>query len=455
MTQKTEILLIDDDESIRMVVAHQLREAGYIVIVAEDGNNLEEILQKHKNISIALIDNKLPGKSGQEILKEIKINSSHVTVIFMTAYSTVDLAVEIMKSGAFDFLTKPISEQTLLMVVKRAEEVSKVYQENLILKKKLDEKKSFQKFLTISDSMKQVLEDAQHVAVTDAPVLITGETGTGKELLAHAIHNCSGREKKNFVTINCGAIPENLLESELFGYKKGAFTGAVKDKEGKLEYASGGTLFLDEIGELPLNMQVKLLRVLQEKTMERVGDIKTIEVDIRIIAATNRNLEEEIKKGNFRADLYYRLSVVPLRIPSLKERKDDVPFLIQHFFEKYCTKYKKNLTMNDSVIKKLTEFSWPGNIRQLKNSIERMVILATKKEISSLHISDGSENFGVVEVPPEKQFLLPKEGIKLEEVEKSFIEQALVLSNGNQSKAARLLGVTRNTLIYRLQKFNL
>ncbi|MBF0275985.1 MAG: sigma-54-dependent Fis family transcriptional regulator [Nitrospinae bacterium] len=450
----TEILLIDDDESIRLVVSHQLEEAGYKVVSLPDGMKIKETLEKRKNISIALIDNRLPGKSGSEILAEIKEISPHIVVIFMTAYSTVDLAVDVMKTGAFDFLTKPVSEKSLLMAVKRAGEISKVYKENIFLKKELKEKDNFKKFTTVSEKMKKILNEAKQVATTDAPVLITGETGTGKELLAHSVHNFSGRASKPFIAINCGAIPENLLETELFGYKKGAFTGADKDKKGKIEYAEGGSLFLDEIGELPQTMQVKLLRVLQEKKIERLGGIDSIKIDVRIIAATNRNLAEEIKEGRFRSDLYYRLSVVPVEMPSLVERREDLPILINHFFERYCLQYSRKVKLSKEVIKKLSLYNWPGNIRQLKNTIERMVILCNKDELLPIDIPAELKNQSMLNME-EGSFQLPSDGINLEEVERSFIEQALQLSNGNQTKAAKLLGITRNTLLYRLQKFKL
>jgi len=450
---KTEILVIDDDESIRMVVRHQLVEAGYGVHALSHGGGLKGFLKEH-DVSIAIIDNKLPQKSGAEILKEIKEVSPHVVVIFMTAFSNVELAVEVMKTGAFDFLTKPVSEKSLLMSVRRAEEVSNVYRENRQLKDELKREHCFESILTASESMAKVITEAKQAALTDAAVLITGETGTGKELIAHCVHSYSERSGKPFIPINCGAIPENLLESELFGYKKGAFTGADHDKQGKIIKADGGTLFLDEIGELPPSMQVKLLRFLQDKKIEILGEAEPFEVDVRIVAATNRDLHEGIDEETFRSDLYYRLSVIPLHLPPLSARREDIPLLAKNFVDEYCCKYNKKIRVEEKAMKALTGLPWPGNIRQMRNVIERMVILNGSGKIHEDDIpTDASRT--PKDQGNDQRIMLPDEGVNLEELEKSLLIQALDKSAGNQSKAARLLGMTRNTFLYRLGKFDI
>ncbi len=446
------ILLVDDDESIRLVVSHQLREAGYSVTALKDGTDVFNRL-KEKRYHIALLDNKLPDTSGTELLSVIKKHSPDTIIILITAYATVELAVELMKKGAFDFLTKPVKEQDLLRAVHRAEEVVKVSSENKSLKEKLRKVLLSETLESHSPSFNAVLSQAKQAAPTDVALLITGETGTGKEHLAHDIHTLSGREEKPFIAINCGAIPEQLLESELFGYTKGSFTGAEKDKKGKIEAADGGTLFLDEIGELPLAMQAKLLRFLQEKQVERIGETTPRTVDVRVISATNKDLREECLKGNFREDLYYRLAVIPLHLPPLRERKEDIPLLLHHFLKLFCEKHRKNITgFAPDVSERLLSSPWKGNIREMKNLVERLVILHP----------EGKNLIQAEELPKQQYEKREKETayhlpttMNLQEIEKETIQKALIQCGGNKSKTARLLGITRNTLLYRLSKLKI
>ncbi len=452
MKNKT-VLIVDDDESLRRILEYNISDAGYAVITSGSGEDGLEIFKKG-GIDLVITDLQMPAMGGIELIRNIRSLSPNALVIVITAFGTVDTAVDSMKLGAFDYITKPFNREELKMVVKKALEVGDLMLENRYLKEMVKEKYSFENMIGSSPKMVEIYKLASHVARSDATVLILGESGTGKELLARGIHFNSLRKDQPFVTINCGALPENLIESELFGHKKGAFTGAFADKKGKFEVADGGTLFLDEIGELQPHLQVKLLRVLQDGIVDKLGGTEPLKVDVRIVAATNRQIEEEVEKGNFREDLYYRLCVVPIKIPPLRERKDDIPVMVEHFLKKSAEKLKSpKINIEKSTLKQLINHNWPGNVRELENNIERMVVINQTGIIADEDLPDTiksqSKKIGKALID------LPEEGIKLDELEKELIQKAFEKCKGNQSKTARYLGITRNTLLYRFEKFGI
>ncbi len=447
------ILVVDDDESLRRVTQVQLEQAGYQVAAAADGNQALAILQQAPQ-ELVITDLKMPGMSGLALLKRIRTEYPETIVVMITAFGTIETAVEAMKAGAYDYITKPVQQDELKIVVNRALEHSHLLEEVQRLRSSLDEKYGFENIIGRSNALLYVLDLAARAARADSTVLIRGETGTGKELLAKAIHFNSRRKDKPFVTINCGAIPRELLESELFGHLKGSFTGAVGHKKGRVEMADGGTLFLDEIGEMPLDLQVKLLRLIQEGEIEKVGAAGPSKVDVRTVAATNRNLQAMIEDGTFREDLYYRLAVIPLELPPLRERVDDIPELVQHFFVKIKEKHgKSDLVLPASLLPYFSGYSWPGNVRELENVVERLIVLSQGKEIT---LSDLPE-FLRRERPPLEvlQLDLPAHGISLEAVEKQLILRALEKFDWNQTHAARYLDLSRKTLIYRMEKYGI
>jgi DNA-binding NtrC family response regulator len=450
----TRILVVDDEESLRRVTQVRLEQGGYSVCVAGSAEEAIEALDRSP-FDIVLTDLRMPGMSGLELLKHVRSNLPDTTVIMMTAYGTVETAVEAMKAGAFDYLTKPIDTDELMLTIGRAAEHQSMRQEIQTLRSSLHDKYGFESILGRSKPLLYVLDVASRAAQSDSTVLIHGETGTGKELLAKALHFNSRRSSKPFVAINCAAIPRELLESELFGHVKGAFTGAISHKKGKVELAQGGTLFLDEIGEMPPELQVKLLRMIQEREIEKVGSLETVKVDIRIISATHRNLQAMIEDGTFREDLYYRLAVIPLELPPLRERREDIPILVHHFFQRAKEKLNRpNLVLPESLIPYFTAYRWPGNVRELENIIERLIVLARGEEITleDLPLSLRKE-------PPSQadtfQLELPESGLSLEGVEKEIILRALQKFNWNQTHAAQYLDISRKTLIYRMEKFGL
>lgn len=450
---RAKVLLIDDDESLRLVMRVQLEDAGYEVrcaaTAAEGVSSLEDWLP-----DIVLTDLRLPDEDGLWLLRRVKKEYPEVVVLIFTAFGTIESAVEAMKLGAYDYLTKPVNFQELSLVLERALEHQRLRTEVETLRRSLDRKYGFESIIGRSPALLEVLDLASRAAQSDASVLITGETGTGKELLARAIHQNSARKHGPFVTINCGAIPSELLESELFGHVKGAFTGAVAHKKGRVEMADGGTLFLDEIGELPMPLQVKLLRFLQTGEVEKVGATERNQVDVRVIAATHRSLEAMMEDGTFREDLYYRLAVIPLRLPPLRERAEDIPILVEHFFEKARKRYnRQDLYFAPSLMKYFTSYRWPGNVRELENVIERLVVLSRGPEIT---VEDLPENLRRIPDSLERlEISLPPDGISLEEVERELIRRALEKFNWNQSQAARYLNISRKTLIYRMKKYRL
>jgi two-component system NtrC family response regulator len=447
------ILVVDDDESLRRVTQLQLEEAGYPVLTASSGTQALSLIEEEPP-ALVITDLKMPGLSGLELLGQIRSSHPEITVLMITAFGTVQTAVEAMKAGAYDYITKPIDYEELVLVVNRAMERQRLVEELRTLRTSLDRKYGFESIIGQSKTLLQVLELASRVAQRDSTVLIRGETGTGKELLAKAIHQNSRRKHQPFVTINCGAIPKDLLESELFGYAKGSFTGAFAPKRGKVEMADGGTLFLDEIGDLTLELQVKLLRLIQQGEVEKVGVTSPSTVDVRIIAATHRNLKNLIEDGAFREDLYYRLAVIPLELPPLRERLEDVPELVEHLFLKAKQKHNLvNLRLPPALISHFCGYRWPGNVRELENVVERLVVLSDAEEITL----DDLPAFLRREKPETEglRLELPPHGLSLEAIEKELIEKALQKFDWNQTKAAHFLDISRRTLIYRMEKYGI
>jgi len=450
---KKRILVVDDDESLRWVTQAQLQQSGYDVAAAPDGATaLEAIRQVPPDLVIT--DLKMPGMSGLELLRKIRAGYPEIIVIMVTAFGSVENAVEAMKTGAYDYISKPVNMDELRLIVNRGLEHLDLQEEVRLLRSSLDQKYGFENILGRSKSLLYVLDMASRAAQATSTVLIRGETGTGKELLAKAIHFNSRRKDRPFVTINCGAIPKDLLESELFGHVKGSFTGALANKRGRVELADGGSLFLDEIGELPLELQVKLLRLIQQGEIEKLGVVGTTNVDVRIIAATHRNLQAMVEDGAFREDLYYRLAVIPLELPPLRERADDIPELVQHFFIKAKDQQgRPDLVLPPRLLPYFSAYTWPGNVRELENIIERIVVLARGDEITMNDLPDFLRR-----ERPAMEALhldLPPHGISLEAVEKELIMRALEKFNGNQTHAAQYLDISRKTLIYRMEKFGL
>ena len=446
------ILLIDDDVNLGKVIAHQLGKSGYTVDTAINGRDGLKLFAK-SDYDVLISDIQMPDISGIDVLEAVRKTDGRVVIILITAYGSVNSAIDACKLGADDYITKPFGREQLLFTVEKNLRLRQLETENETLKDDLQDKFQFDNMIAGSGAMQQVLKITHKVAQSSANVMILGESGTGKELIAKAIHYNSARKDKPLITINCPSIPGNLLESELFGHVKGAFTGALKDRKGKFELADGGTIFLDEIGDLHEDLQAKLLRFLQEREFERIGGDKIIKVDVRLIAATNQDLPQLIKEKKFREDLYYRLSVIPIQLPPLRGRKEDIPFLIDFFVMRYGG--GKNYKVDPKVIKALMNYSWPGNVRELENVIERVVTLASDDKIimddlpayltateSTLEISGFS-------------IQIPEEGIALDVIEKNIIEMVLNKVNGNQSEAARLLKIPRHVLLYRMKKFGM
>jgi DNA-binding NtrC family response regulator len=454
MAFKATVLLAEDDRSTRSSLSQFLKGLGYEVVEASTGHEAMEHLAA-RPFDIVVTDLMLPGVGGLEILRALQTDAPGTVGIVITGFGTVQNAIEAMRLGVFEYLLKPINFDELQIVLERALEFQRLRKENRQFKREVQRQFGLQNLIGHSDAMRRILDLIEKVADSDSTVLIYGESGTGKELVARAIHYRSDRMDKPLVPINCAAIPSDLLESELFGYEKGAFTGAHRTKIGRFEYANGGTLFLDEIGEMSPQLQVKLLRVLQEKSFERLGGVRPIQVDVRIIAATNRDLEKAIEEGKFREDLYYRLSVIPIRIPPLRERKEDIPLLVEHFLEKFNTEKGRSVSgVSPKAMEKLTEYSWPGNVRELENLIERLVVL---KRTGTIEVEDLPEKirFGPAR-DPLGAIVLPEEGIRLEEtihrLERELILQALRRTRGVKKEAAELLGMKRTTLIQKMKR---
>jgi two-component system, NtrC family, response regulator AtoC len=445
------ILIADDEKNMRWILEKNLKDEGFGVIEAADGEEAFELFLDQEP-DMVILDYRMPGIDGIEVLKRIKTINEKVPVIMVTAHGSTDAAVEAMKLGAIDYISKPFEMEELKMAIKKALNIEELNKTIDYLKTQVVEAYD-KRIIGNSKKMQDIYDIIGRVADTPATVLITGESGTGKELIANAIHNKSSRRDKPYIKVNCGAIPEALLESELFGYEKGAFTGAQNRKVGRFDRAQGGTLFLDEIGELSFPLQVKILRVLQEREFERVGGTEVVKADIRIVAATNRDLEKMVHEGTFREDLLYRLKIIPIQIPALRERKEDICLLVDFFIHKYSTEMNKGpVVIENDAIKILTHYDFPGNIRELENIIERLVILSVDGKITASILPKE-----VVKGAYSKKdiFILPPEGISLEEVEESLVRQALDMAKGNQTQAAKLLGISRHALIYRMEKLKL
>jgi two-component system NtrC family response regulator len=447
------ILVVDDDDNLRWVLKTQLEDMDYAV---SEAANAEEAFAAIERDAPALIltDLKMPEVSGMDLLDRVRSEWPEIPVVIITAFATVQSAVQAMRAGAYDYLTKPIDFDELSVVVSRALEHYMLIAEVRSLRATLDRKYGFESIIGHSEPLLSLLDTAARAAQSDSTILIHAETGTGKELLARAIHFNSRRRNKPFITINCGAIPRELLESELFGHMRGSFTGAVAHKTGKVEMAHGGTLFLDEIGEMPPELQVKVLRLLQQGELEKVGATSPVKVDVRFVAATHRNLKAMIEDGAFREDLYYRLAVIPLELPPLRDRAEDIPELVEHFFVKTREKQgRTNLVLPPALLPRFQSYRWPGNIRELENVIERIVVLARGDEITISDLPDFLQR----ERPPMDalQLELPPSGISLEGVEKELIMRALEKFDGNQTHAAKYLDISRKALRYRTEKYGI
>ena len=443
------ILVADDEANMRWVLERALTKAGYDVETVEDGQlALDRALAERPDL--VLVDLKMPKMDGLSVLRTLKEHYPDLLMVMMTAHGSTATAVEAMKAGAHDYLMKPFDIDELLITVAKAFEVESLREQVDYLKG--EAQRGGWKLVGDSDSMQAVKHLAERVAPTPATVLIQGESGTGKELVAQAIHALSARVGRPFIRVNCAALTETLLESELFGHEKGAFTGAHARKTGRFELADSGTLFLDEIGELSFNVQAKLLRVLQERSFERVGGEKTIQVDVRIIAATNRDLLKEAQEGRFREDLYYRLNVFPISLPPLRDHREDIATLTEHFLEKLRT-YGGIKTLSPEVLSQLMTYTWPGNVRELENIVERMVIISQGAVIGrdSLPLFDTC----LRATKNTESFILPLEGVSLEDIEKSFLQQAMEQTGGNQSHAAKRLGLSRHAFLYRIEKYGI
>jgi two-component system response regulator AtoC len=451
------VLIVDDEENMRHMLQVMLTKAGYFAQTAADGIEGLDLIER-KDFDFILCDIKMPNMDGMTFLKKSREKRPEKTFIMMSAYGTVDTALEALKTGAYDYISKPFKQDEVLLTLKKAEERERLKEENLRLQnkiKKIEQKYSFGNIVARSEAMAQVFDLVQVVAGHKTTVLITGESGTGKELIARAIHSEGSRAKGPQVTIDCGGIPDNLLESELFGYKKGAFTDAVKDKPGRFEEADGGSVFLDEIGELPLSLQVKLLRVLQEEEITPLGGTGSKKIDVRVIAATARDLNKEIEEGRFREDLFYRINVMTIHLPPLRERRGDIPLLIGYFIDLFNKKLGKNIEgLSSEAMPILMGYAWPGNIRELENLIERAILLAKGRWItpSELPSAMTSDKFTNSSVDPEDTLSIKKATKRLE---RNLIKKALELTGGNRSKASKILEVSRPMLISKIKEYNL
>jgi two-component system response regulator HydG len=448
---KERILVVDDEQSHRIMLKAVLTKEGYDVSEADDGISAVKAIES-ESFDLILMDIRMTDMDGIEAMGQIKRMSPSIPIIMMTAYASIKTAVEALKSGAYDYLTKPLDIDELKILIRKALEHYRLQEENIFLKERLADRFDFSKIIGKSRRMRELFENLSLIAPSDATILIYGESGTGKELVANAIHQNSPRAQKPFIKVSCAALPETLLESELFGHERGAFTGALARKAGRFQLADGGTLFLDEVNVMSSTTQVKLLRVLQEREFEPLGSTKTIHVDIRLITATNKELEAEVREGRFREDLFYRLNVVPVHLPPLRERKEDIPLLAEHFFKLYQEKNRKSIKgFLPKTIDTLMRYDWPGNIRELENVIERAVLLCRNEYVSPKDLPSPfqGEQMGeqpLISIPP---------GMTLEKLEKEAIIQTLEENGGNRTQTAQVLGISRKTLQNKLKEYGL
>ena len=441
--KKVKILVVDDEAIVRESLGDWLKDADYQVFTAESGHEALKVIEREKPV-IMIADLVMPGMDGIELMKRAKARQPGIEVIIITAYASIPTAITAMKEGAYDYIEKPFCPERTELLVKKLAEHQELIEENLTLRQRLEDRYHFENIITKSPKMQRLIELIKIVGKSNATVLITGESGTGKELVARAIQSQSSRHNKPFITVSCAALPESLLESELFGHEKGSFTGAYTQKKGKFEFANGGTIFLDEIGEMSANIQVHLLRVLEEKEFTRVGGNEPIRVDVRVISATNKDLRKAIEKQEFREDLYYRLNVVNIELPPLRERKEDVPLLAEHFLNKFVADNRKEVTgFSPDAMEFLLDYDWPGNVRELENAIERAVILAKDSIITVADLPQ--ENLSLVR--------LASTGKNLKEVEKNHVLNVLRKAGGNYSEAARILGISRMTLYNKAKEY--
>jgi len=455
---KDKILVADDEKSMREFLDIMLKKEGYKVTLASNGEEVMKLIEKDI-FDLALVDIRMPRQDGISALKRIKTVSPETIVIMMTAYASADTAIKAMKEGAYDYITKPFKIDEIKLIIQNALEKKHLQKENLLLKQVVRDRYHFGNIIGQSPKMLELYDLLEKVAPTKTNILIAGESGTGKELVAKAIHYNSPRKDKPFVTLNCGAIPESLIESELFGHMRGAFTDAITTKKGLFEVADEGTIFLDEISEIPLMMQVKLLRVLQDREFKRVGGTEDIQVDVRIISATNKDLEEAVREKQFREDLFYRLNVIQIRIPSLRERKEDIPLLTSHFLKRYSEELGKQISqISPEALRVLVQYDYPGNVRELQNIIERAMALETSQELTAQNLSSYIEE----QLPSKKRPLdleIPSEGVDLEkiveDVERTLLLKALDRTKGIKKKAAELLHINFRSMRYRLEKYGL
>ena len=450
------ILVVDDEYLIRWTLEQNLKKEGYEVLIAETG---EEALEKvaRETPDLVLLDIKLPGMDGFEVLEKVLLINRDVIPIMITAFEDVETVVKAMRLGAFDYITKPFEFPKVQLSIRKALAASQLKREVKHLRSEQRSRFGFGHIIAVSKEMERVLRDAERIAQSEtSTVLIQGESGTGKELFAHAVHYGSKRENRPFITVNCAGFPDHLLENELCGHEKGAFTDAKEVKKGLLEMAEGGTLFLDEIGDTNQNLQSKLLRLVEQKNFRRMGGVKDIQVDVRIVTATNKDLVKLKEEGKFREDLFYRINVASVRIPPLRDRPDDIPPLVKYFIQKYNEEFHKNVQkISRGVEDFLKGYDWPGNVRELKNVIERAMILGEGDTLLMEHLpmeilGQASKQGGVIE-----GIRIPQEGISLEKVEEALVKQALKMTNGNQTRAAKLLDISRDALRYRMQKFGI
>ena len=456
---KKRILVVDDQLNTLKVLEAILQDEGFEVIKAQSGEQALSLFRDPGNVDLILADLKMGGMNGLELYQKIRALEKGLPFLIMTAHGTIQSAVEAMKEGVTNYLIKPLNYEEMNLIIQRALRERAMSQELASLRREIQEKYSFQNIIGISPRMKEIFELVQTVAPTSAPILINGETGTGKELLSRAIHSLSPRRDRNMICINSAALTESLLEAELFGYRKGAFTGALMDKKGRLELADGGTLFLDEIGQMSLNLQSKLLRFLQEKTFEPLGGLEVRSVDVRLITATNRNLSEEIRAGRFLNDLFYRIEVISITLPPLRERREDIPLLVNHFIRRYTEQYKNKVEgIDPKAMDVLIQHPWPGNVRELENCLARAVILSKGPLIRSVDLSDkfeketrkapldSEDNQGAVSFRP---------GTKIRDMEQELIRRTIVKCQGNKTEASRLLGISRKALYEKIEKYRI